>query len=69
MEIGISKEDKIRRLQELNAQHSELEMLIQDLRKRRHIGMDDDRAEDIVEEYYRDLLSVEREIEELKTNL
>ena len=44
-------------------------MLIQDLRKRRHIGMDDDRAEDIVEEYYRDLLSVEREIEELKKNL
>ena len=56
-------------IEELEKEHSQIEVWIQELRKKRHTGMDDDRAEDIVEEYYRDLLSVEREIEELKKNL
>lgn len=44
-------------------------MWIQELRKKRHTGMDDDRAEDIVEEYYRDLLRIERELDVLKQQL
>ena len=56
------------RINELVLQKKQLEELIQELRKKRHYGMDDDRAEDIVEEYYRELLEVERELEFLKKN-
>ena len=56
------------RIKELLLQKKQLEELIQELRKKRHYGMDDDRAEDIVEEYYRELLEVERELEFLKKN-
>lgn len=56
------------RIKELLLQKKQLEELIQELRKKRHYGMDDDRAEDIVEEYYRELLEVERELEFLKRN-
>lgn len=51
---------------ELEREHAELEELIQQLRHKRHEGMDDDRAEDIVEEYYRELLAIEKELDVLK---
>lgn len=57
------------RIEELENEHKQIEELIQELRKKRHIGMDDDRAEDIVEEYYRDLLAIERELDVLKQQL
>lgn len=57
------------RIEELEKEHKQIEELIQELRKKRHIGMDDDRAEDIVEEYYRDLLAIERELDVLKQQL
>ena len=57
------------RIEELENEHKQIEELIHELRKKRHIGMDDDRAEDIVEEYYRDLLAIERELDVLKQQL
>lgn len=54
------------RIAELEREHAELEELIQQLRHKRHEGMDDDRAEDIVEEYYRELLAIEKELDVLK---
>ncbi|MBP3631324.1 MAG: hypothetical protein J6J23_07610 [Clostridia bacterium] len=60
--------DNQTRIKELLLQKKQLEELIQEMRKKRHYGMDDDRAEDIVEEYYRELLEVERELEFLKNN-
>lgn len=54
------------RIAELEREHTELEELIQQLRHKRHEGMDDDRAEDIVEEYYRELLAIEKELDVLK---
>ncbi len=56
-------------IEELEKEHSQIEVWIQELRKKRHTGMDDDRAEDIVEEYYRDLLRIERELDVLKQQL
>jgi hypothetical protein len=38
------------------------------MRHKRHVGTDDDRAEDFMEEYYRELLEVEKELEWLKNN-
>ncbi len=58
-------EEELRRL---GAQKKELEEELKTMRARRHNGMDDDRAEDIVEEIYRDLLAVEKEIEILMQN-
>ncbi len=60
--------DNQTRIKDLLLQKKQLEELIQEMRKKRHYGMDDDRAEDIVEEYYRELLEVERELEFLKRN-
>lgn len=54
------------RIEELEREHTELEELIQELRHKRHEGMDDDRAEDVVEEYYRELLAIEKELDVLK---
>ena len=56
------------REQELLLQKKQLEGLLQEMRRKRHLGTDDDRAEDFMEEYYRDLLEVERELENLKKN-
>lgn len=56
-------------IEELEKEHGQIEVWIQELRKKRHTGMDDDRAEDIVEEYYRDLLRIERELDVLKQQL
>lgn len=56
-------------IEELEKEHSQIEVWIQELRRKRHSGMDDDRAEDIVEEYYRDLLRIERELDVLKQQL
>lgn len=58
-------EEELRRL---GSQKKELEEELKTMRARRHNGMDDDRAEDIVEEIYRDLLAVEKEIEILMQN-
>ena len=60
--------DKEAREQELLLQKKQLEDLLQQMRRKRHCGTDDDRAEDFMEEYYRDLLEVERELDLLKNN-
>ena len=60
--------DKEARAQELLLQKKQLEDLLQQMRRKRHSGTDDDRAEDFMEEYYRDLLEVERELDLLKNN-
>ncbi len=60
--------EKEMRIEELKLQKIQLENDLRDMRKRRHMGMDDDRAEDIVEEIYRDLLDVEAELDYLQNN-
>lgn len=47
-------------------QKKQLEKMMQDMRRKRHQGTDDDRAEDFMEDYYRELLDVERELDRLK---
>ncbi len=61
-------QSKEARVQELTLQKKQLEELLQEMRRKRHSGTDDDRAEDFMEEYYRDLLEVERELDLLKNN-
>ena len=58
--------EKGSREQELLLQKKQLEGLLQEMRRKRHLGTDDDRAEDFMEEYYRDLLDVEKELDLLK---
>lgn len=55
-------EIKDNKREELLAQKAFLEKELKRMRKRRYTGMDDDRAEDIVEELYRELLEVEKEL-------
>lgn len=56
------------RIKELEQEKKQLEQLLRDMRHKRHVGTDDDRAEDFMEEYYRELLEVEKELEWLKNN-
>ena len=70
----MSKKNKIKgilneEIEKLYAKKRELEQELKAMRARRHNGMDDDRAEDIVEEIYRDLLDVEKEIKKLEESL
>ena len=60
--------DSVQKEKELLAQKKQLEELMQAMRRKRHMGTDDDRAEDFMEDYYRELLEVERELETLKRN-
>lgn len=60
--------EKEQRIEELKLSKVQLENDLREMRKRRHMGMDDDRAEDIVEELYRELLDVEAELEYLLNN-
>lgn len=60
--------DSVQKEKELLAQKKQLEELMQAMRRKRHMGTDDDRAEDFMEDYYRELLEVERELENLKRN-
>ena len=60
--------DNVQKEKELLAQKKQLEELMQAMRRKRHMGTDDDRAEDFMEDYYRELLEVERELENLKRN-
>ena len=46
--------------EKLIARKKEIEFRIEQMRKRRLIGMDDDFAEDIVEDLYRELLEIEK---------
>ncbi len=46
--------------EKLIARKKEIEFKIEQMRKRRLIGMDDDFAEDIVEDLYRELLEIEK---------
>lgn len=46
--------------EKLIARKKEIEFKIEQMRKRRLIGMDDDFAEDIVENLYRELLEIEK---------
>ena len=41
---------------------AEIEKEFKRMRKRRYDGMDDDRAEDIVEDLYRELLEIEKKL-------
>lgn len=63
-----NSEDSLQKEKSLLLEKKQLEDLIQQMRRKRHLGTDDDRAEDFMEEYYRDLLEVERELENLKKN-
>ena len=56
-------------LERLCAKKRELEDELRTMRTRRHNGMDDDRAEDIVEEIYRDILDIEKQIKILEDSL
>ena len=56
-------------LEMLIAKKKELEEELRNMRTRRHNGMDDDRAEDIVEEIYRDILDIEKQIKILEESL
>lgn len=56
-------------LERLCAKKRELEDELRTMRTRRHNGMDDDRAEDIVEEIYRDILGIEKQIKILEDSL
>lgn len=60
--------EKEQRIEELKLSKVQLENDLREMRKRRHMGMDDDRAEDIVEELYRELLDVEAELNYLLNN-
>ena len=60
--------EKEQRIEELKLSKVQLENDLREMRKRRHMGMDDDRAEDIVEELYRELLDVEAELSYLLNN-
>lgn len=60
--------EKEQRIEELKLSKIQLENDLREMRKRRHMGMDDDRAEDIVEELYRELLDVEAELNYLLNN-
>lgn len=60
--------EKEQRIEELKLSKVQLENDLREMRKRRHMGMDDDRAEDIVEELYRELLDVEAELDYLLNN-
>lgn len=64
----IMTREEEQRKQELLKEKVQLEQLLQEMRHKRHVGTDDDRAEDFMEEYYRELLEVERELEYLKNN-
>ena len=54
--------------EELVARKAEIEKELVRMRKKRYNGTDDDVAEDIVEELYRELLQVEAKLEALKDN-
>ncbi len=58
--------NNLQKKNELQIEKIQLEHAIQELRRKRHSGMDDDRAEDIVEDYYRQLLAIEKELNNLK---
>lgn len=53
-----------KRKKELLARKAEIESEFVRMRKRRYAGMDDDRAEDIVEDLYRELLEIEKELKQ-----
>lgn len=51
---------------QLVARKAQIEKELVRIRHRRYDGMDDDRAEDIVEDLYRELLDIERKIKSNK---
>lgn len=62
-----TQQDKIneQEKEELLARKEEIEKDLVRMRKKRYIGTDDDVAEDIVEELYRELLTVEKQLANL----
>ena len=68
MKVRFMQTEKEQRIEELKLSKVQLENDLREMRKRRHMGMDDDRAEDIVEELYRELLDVEAELNYLLNN-
>ena len=51
--------------EELQKQKNEIEKELARIRQKRYLGIDDDIAEDITEELYRELLIIEKEINTL----
>ena len=49
----------------LQQQKNNIEKELARIRQKRYLGMDDDIAEDITEELYRELLTIEKEINTL----
>ena len=49
----------------LQQQKNDIEKELARIRQKRYLGMDDDIAEDITEELYRELLTIEKEINTL----
>ena len=60
-----NKQENEQKKEELLARKEEIEQELVRMRKKRYTGTDDDVAEDIVEELYRELLQVEKQIKEL----
>ena len=60
-----TKQESEKEKEELLARKEEIEQELKRMRKKRYTGTDDDVAEDIVEELYRELLQVEKQIKEL----
>ena len=51
--------------EELQQQKNNIEKELARIRQKRYLGMDDDIAEDITEELYRELLTIEKELDSL----
>ena len=49
----------------LQQQKNDIEKELARIRQKRYLGMDDDIAEDITEELYRELLTIEKELDSL----
>lgn len=49
----------------LQQQKNNIEKELARIRQKRYLGMDDDIAEDITEELYRELLTIEKELDSL----